>query len=47
MTAQWGMSVAKNAFLQFNIGGAKAGDRIGVAWLDNRGETRTDEALVS
>ena len=47
LTAQWGPSVAKNPFLQFNVKGAKAGDKIGVAWVDNKGEKRTDEATVS
>ncbi len=47
LAAQWGPSVAKNPFLQFNVRGAKAGDKITVTWKDNRGETRTDEAMVS
>jgi sulfur-oxidizing protein SoxZ len=46
-SAQWGMSVSKNPFLQFSVKGAKAGDKIGVTWKDNKGETRTDEATVS
>lgn len=47
MKAQWGPSVAKNPFLQFNVKGAKAGDKITISWKDNRGDTRTDEATVS
>ena len=47
LTAEWGPAVAKNPFLQFNVKGAKAGDKIGVTWKDNRGDTRTDEATVS
>jgi sulfur-oxidizing protein SoxZ len=47
LSAQWGPSVSKNPFLQFNVKGAKAGDRIAIAWKDNRGETRTDEATVA
>lgn len=47
MTAQWGPAVAKNPFLQFTVKGAKAGDKISIAWVDNRGDTRTDEATVS
>ena len=35
-SAQWGPAVAKNPFLQFNIKGAKAGDRIGVSWIDSQ-----------
>jgi sulfur-oxidizing protein SoxZ len=44
--AFWGTSVSKNPVLQFAFAGAKAGDRIQITWLDNRGETRTDEARV-
>ena len=38
LTAQWGPSVAKNPFLQFSVKGAKAGDKIAISWLDNRGD---------
>jgi len=47
MTAQWGPAVSKNPFLQFNIKGAKAGDKVSVSWVDNKGDKRTDEATVS
>jgi len=47
MTAQWGPSISKNPFLQFNVKGAKAGDKIGITWVDNKGDKRSDEATVS
>jgi sulfur-oxidizing protein SoxZ len=47
MTAQWGPSVSKNPFLQFNVKGAKAGDKVAVTWTDSKGDKRTDEATVS
>lgn len=47
LTAEWGPAVSKNPFLQFTIKGAKAGDKVGVSWKDNRGDARTDEATVS
>ncbi|MEO7548417.1 MAG: thiosulfate oxidation carrier complex protein SoxZ [Ramlibacter sp.] len=47
LTAEWGPAVAKNPFLQFTIKGAKAGDKVAVTWKDNKGDTRTDEAVVS
>jgi sulfur-oxidizing protein SoxZ len=47
MTAEWGPAVSKNPFMQFTIKGAKAGDKIGVTWTDNKGGTRTDEATAS
>ena len=47
MTAQWGPSVAKNPFLQFVVKGAKPGDKVTIAWTDNKGDKRSDEATVS
>ncbi|GAB4214338.1 MAG: thiosulfate oxidation carrier complex protein SoxZ [Rhodoferax sp.] len=47
MTAEWGPSVSKNPFLQFNIKGAKAGDKVAITWKDNKGDSRTDEATIS
>jgi sulfur-oxidizing protein SoxZ len=47
MSAQWGPAVSKNPFLQFSVRGAKAGDKVSITWIDNKGETRTDEATVS
>ncbi len=47
LTAYWGPAVSKNPFLQFVVKGAKAGDKIAVSWVDNRGDKRTDEAVVA
>lgn len=47
LTAQWGAAVSKNPFLQFSVKGAKAGDKIAVSWRDNKGETRSDEAVIA
>jgi len=47
MTAEWGPAVSKNPFLQFTIKGAKAGDKVGITWKDNKGDSRTDEATIS
>ena len=47
LSAQWGPSVAKNPFLQFVLKGARAGDKVTISWLDNRGDKRSDEATVS
>ena len=47
LRAEWGPSVAKNPFLQFSVKGAKAGDKITITWIDNKGDKRTDEATVS
>ena len=47
MTAEWGPGVSRNPFLQFTIKGARAGDKVAVAWKDSRGDTRTDEVTVA
>ena len=47
MSAQWGTAVSKNPFVQFSFKGGKAGDKIAVSWTDNRGDQRTDEAVIS
>ncbi len=47
LTAQWGTAIAKNPFTQFTIKGAKSGDKINISWTDNRGDKRTDEAVVA
>jgi sulfur-oxidizing protein SoxZ len=45
-SAQWGTAIAKNPFLQFTVRGARAGDKVVVDWVDNRGDRRSDEATV-
>ena len=47
LSMQWGPSVSKNPFLSFRFNGAKQGDKISITWLDNKGETRTDEAAIA
>lgn len=46
MSAQWGTAVSKNPFVQFSFKGGKAGDRVVVSWVDNRGDRRSDEAVI-
>jgi len=45
--AFWGPAVSKNPYLQFKVKGGKAGDKISITWVDNKGEKRTDEVTVS
>ena len=47
LDTQWSQTVSRNPFLGLRIKGAKAGDRIGVTWVDNKGDQRTDEATVA
>ena len=46
LAAEWGPAVAKNPYLQFKFKGGKKGDEITVTWVDNKGETRTDKAII-
>jgi sulfur-oxidizing protein SoxZ len=44
--AEWGPAVSKNPYLQFQFKGGKAGDKILITWTDNKGDSRTDEAVI-
>ncbi|HEX5863753.1 MAG TPA: thiosulfate oxidation carrier complex protein SoxZ [Casimicrobiaceae bacterium] len=46
LSAQWGTAVSKNPFLSFKFKGGAKGDKIAITWTDNRGDKRTDEAVV-
>lgn len=47
LEAQWSRSIARNPYLEFRIKGAKVNDEIGIAWIDNRGETNSAKTTVS
>jgi len=47
LSAQWGTAVSKNPFLSFKFKGGAKGDRIAISWMDNRGDKRTDEAVIA
>lgn len=47
MEAQWSMAVSKNPFVNFRIRGAKAGDKVNVAWEDNMGAKASIEAVLN
>ena len=47
LSAQWGTSISKNPFLQFQFSGAKAGDKLAISWVDNGGDKRTDETVIA
>lgn len=44
---QTGTSVSRNPVFAFKVKGAKAGDKVVVNWVDNKGEKRTDEAAIT
>ncbi len=45
--AQWGPAVSKNPYLAFKFTGGAPGDRVEVTWVDNKGDSRTDETLIT
>jgi sulfur-oxidizing protein SoxZ len=47
MSAQWSQAVSRNPFLGFKVKGAKAGDKVGVSWVDNKGEKSSIETTVA
>jgi len=47
LSAQWGPAVSANPFMAFRFKGGAKGDKIQVTWVDNRGESRTDESTIS
>jgi len=40
-------AVSRNPVFSFRVGGAKAGDKIEISWLDNKGETNKTETAVA
>ena len=46
-SGQWSQAVSRNPVFAVRVRGAKVGDKIGVTWVDNKGDKRTDEAVVS
>jgi sulfur-oxidizing protein SoxZ len=47
LKANWTGAVSQNPFLAFKFNGAAKGDKVVVKWVDNKGESRTDEATIS
>ena len=47
MSAEWGTAVSKNPFLSFRFSGGKPGDKVVISWVDNHGDKRSDEAVIS
>ena len=44
---QLNTSISKNPLFTFKARGIKAGDKLSVAWMDNLGDRRQDEIIVS
>jgi sulfur-oxidizing protein SoxZ len=44
---QTSTSVSRNPVFGFKVKGAKAGDKVVIHWEDNKGDKRTDEAVIA
>lgn len=47
LEAEWGTGIAKNPYLTFRLKGAKVGDIVAITWLDNVGESATQDIAVT
>lgn len=47
VSGQTAGSVSRNPVFGFKVKGAKAGDKVTVSWVDNKGGKRTDETAVA
>lgn len=47
LSAQWGPAVSKDPFLAFKFKGGAKGEKVTVSWVDNKGDSRTDEATIA
>lgn len=46
LEGQFGTSVSKNPYLIFRFKGGAAGEKVSITWLDNKGESRSDEVSI-
>lgn len=47
LSAQWGTSVSRDPYLEFNFKGGQKGEKIRISWIDNQGDKRTDETTIN
>ena len=47
LEGQISQAVSRNPVFSFRLKGAKAGDRLEITWLDNRGERGQSEAVIA
>ncbi|MBI1397517.1 MAG: thiosulfate oxidation carrier complex protein SoxZ [Betaproteobacteria bacterium] len=47
LSAQWGPAISANPFLSFRFRGGVPGEMVKVAWRDNLGDTKSQEAMIA
>ena len=45
--SEFGTAVSRNPYLAFRFKGGSKGDKVVVSWKDNKGDSRTDEAVIT
>ncbi len=46
LKAHWGIAISKNPYLSFSFKAAAPGDVITISWVDNRGESASETAVI-
>jgi sulfur-oxidizing protein SoxZ len=47
LTGNWGAAISKNPYLSFSFKGGATGDKVGLSWVDNKGEKDAGEAAIT
>lgn len=47
LSAEFGPSVSTNPYVAFKFNGGTKGDKLVVTWVDNKGESRSDEVRIA
>lgn len=47
LSAEFGPSVSTNPYVAFKFNGGAKGDKLVVTWVDNKGESRSDEVQIA
>lgn len=47
LSAQWGPAISANPFLAFKFKGGTKSEKVRITWFDSKGDTRTDEVVIS
>jgi sulfur-oxidizing protein SoxZ len=45
--AEVSQAISRNPVFGFKVKGAKAGDKLAITWIDNKGDKRTDEVTLA
>lgn len=46
MKAEWGTAISKNPYVSFKFKGAAKGDTLTLSWVDNNGDSASQDAVI-